>query len=37
MREGRLSPVRPISEWTQEQVMHYATMGRHMGTGSDAV
>lgn len=37
MREGRLSPVRPISEWTQEEVMHFATMGRNLGTGSDSV
>lgn len=35
MREGRLSPVRPISEWSQEQVMHWATTGTLMGTGSD--
>lgn len=36
MRNGRLSPIRPISEWTQEQVMHWATTGTMMIAGSEA-
>jgi ribose transport system ATP-binding protein len=27
MARGRLSPVRPVAEWTAEQVMEYATRG----------
>lgn len=30
MHEGELSPIRPVGEWTQEEVMHWATAGgRH--------
>jgi ribose transport system ATP-binding protein len=34
MREGRLSPVRPIERWTQEQAMHWAAMGAMMESGT---
>ncbi|MBI1324827.1 ATP-binding cassette domain-containing protein [bacterium] len=35
MRDGRLSPVRPIGEWSQEQAMHWATTGVEMAAGSE--
>ena len=28
MHRGRLSPVRPVAEWTEESIMLYATSGR---------
>jgi ribose transport system ATP-binding protein len=28
MHRGRLSPVRPVAEWTEESIMHFATTGR---------
>jgi ribose transport system ATP-binding protein len=34
MREGRASPIRPIREWTQEEVMHWATTGQKFATGN---
>lgn len=34
MRDGRLSPVRPIEDWSQEQAMHWAATGMEMATGS---
>ncbi len=35
MRDGQLSPVRPIAEWSQEQAMHWAATGTLMDTGSE--
>lgn len=36
MRDGRLSPVRPIGEWSQEQAMHWAATGTLMASWSES-